>query len=345
MHTTGTCRSVLFSKQIYKFVHLFYNPTCRDINDLHHQNFKFPEVLFPDRFTNQQPWHQPATIPIFQLSHITHNQQAISIRSEHFKFKPIAKVGKAHGQRDGTPLGETYREKQVDSERYLEIPRSEDNPVFPGFLSWWGIDVREWYTTFEGNKLLEIVRDNHMAGRYAPGYLAEDTGSSYGNRAFSISLADILSDYKGSRNDCRGAEVCLKVGGTLRYRYEICYVVVVCMQGDTLGSMPNIDNTSTGPFICNGLVDANGMVVDYTQTPEFRAQSIVKKFNRDLFSWEQLVFAFYFPDQDQVLQCTNVQESEVKHDGRNEPKCKCTSTRPDPANPRGKWQCPNKIQH
>ena len=349
--------------QISLHIDTCYKPTCRYIKDLHDQDFKYPEVLFPDRFTNQQPWSsesgyqpdpQPATIPIFHLSHITHNEQAEAIHpplSENFTFRPQAKVGKAYGQRDGTPLGETYRETQVDSKEYFKIPRSENNPVFPGFLSWWGIDVREWYhPTAEKPvpRLLEIVRDNHMAGQYVPGYLAEDTGSPYGNRAFSISLADILSDYKGSRNDCRGAEVCLKVGGTLRYRYEICYVVVVCMDGDTLGTMPNIEN-DTGPFSCNGLVGGNGMVIDDTKTPEFRAQSIVKTvkngFNPvakqnvyDLFSWEQLVFAFYFPDPGQGLQCTNGQQTEVQH---NPPTC--TSKRPPPDNQLANWNCPNKY--
>lgn len=269
-----------------------------------------------------------------------------------FTFRPQAKLGKAYGQRDGTPLGETYRETQADSEEYHEIPRSEHFPVFPGFLSWWGIDVREWYqTTQKECALLAAVRANHEAGRYAPGYLAKKTGSPYGNRAFSISFTDILSDYKRSRNDVHpdaDTEVCLKVGGTLRYRYEICYVIVVCMQGDDLGTMPNVKG-NTPSFVHNGLLDENGVVVDYSKTPEFTAQSIVKSmitgfdpvFGRnvyDNFSWEQLVFAFYFPNQDQVLQCKNVQQSKVQHDPPT-----CTSKRPPPDNEWDSWYCPNNY--
>ena len=107
-------------------------------------NQKYPEVLFHE-FTSQQPWKEEAnfanvqeeTIPIFKLSHITHNHEAKRIQgAASFTFIPNLKLGKAY-EKDGSPLGETY--KEVAENEYLEIPRSKDNPVFPGYLSWWGI--------------------------------------------------------------------------------------------------------------------------------------------------------------------------------------------------------------
>ena len=221
----------------------------------------------------------------------------------------------------------------MGEDKYQRIPPEET--VFPGFLSWWGVDVREWYDseeTTEGQRLLDIVNVENSRGKYVPGYLAKETGSQYGNRGFSIKLETILHDYQRARDQpardqqARGsADVCLKVGGTLRYRHEICYVVVVCTTEDDLKlgdqKIPNIDDGST-PFIPNGMVNGNGVVVNYDKKPNFMARSILSYEKPNYYSWEQLVFAFYFPNPEQKLCCTKVDVSEVKH---NPPPC---------------WKCP-----
>ena len=96
--------------------------------------------------------------------------------------------------------------------------------------------MRDWYKG--GCQLLQSISRERVKGRYVPGYLAAEPESPYGSVAFSIQLSDILRDYEKARN-IQGARVCLKVGGTLRYRKEICYVVIVCLKDDNeLRDMP-----------------------------------------------------------------------------------------------------------
>ena len=55
----------------------------------------------------------------------------------------------------GASLGETY--KQLESGEFELLQRSEASPVFPGYLSWWGIDVKPFYNKQEGNELCENI--------------------------------------------------------------------------------------------------------------------------------------------------------------------------------------------
>ena len=286
---------------------------------------RYPEVLFPEGFTNRQPWDRnpnfaedplAATIPIFRLSHVTHDAEAQAICTAGFTFIPRPKYGKS-GR-----AGETYK-FTGDDDNYEEI-RDSDR-VFPGYLSWWGIDVKRWYIEYEeGAKLRDSILEERDNGRYVPTYLAYPPESQYGNRAFSTSLSQILQDYSTAR---QGQTPCLKVGGTLRYRNEICYVIVVCTEEDNL-EMPAV-NADYPQFQPNGLVDQNGVVIDYQKTPNFNATSIIKsaKDGKDrygknkykYFSWEQLAFAFYFPTQGFV--CTDFDRFVVPHYEQNCPKC------------------------
>ena len=124
---------------------------------------RYPEVLFPDEFRPQHPWHKkwvefpddtlPATIPIYRLVHITHPTEAQHIeqvRNHRYKFIPKVKYGKSYRYNEGG-FGETY--EHIGDDTYEEI--LDTDPVFPGYLSWWGIDVRDWYET--GCELLQSV--------------------------------------------------------------------------------------------------------------------------------------------------------------------------------------------
>ena len=150
----------------------------RDIKIMY--RLRCPEVLFPNEFVSRNSWDDPAdpqtayfpdnplpaTIPIRKLVHITHPTEALSIEEEgdsHFKFIPRMKYGKSYEPNQGGGYGETY-EKKADG-NYEEIQNTD--LVFPGYLSWWGIDVRDsWHED------RSIVSWNEHNGRYVPGYLA-----------------------------------------------------------------------------------------------------------------------------------------------------------------------------
>ncbi len=352
--------------------------SCVNLTIYNHRYFKhlgskrckYYEVLTPNEFTPKQPWgsfpqdkwdelgecypeHLRKTpnftthIPIYRVSHTTHDEAAMSIGSTlpqgYYTFKTRARLGKqgdltwdettSYG---GASLGETY--KQLESGEFELLQRSEASPVFPGYLSWWGIDVKPFYNTQEGNELCENINDikrNRLY--YVPDYLNERPSSRYGNNSYSLAFPDLLTSYQTARDDKPGGTVQLKVGGTLLYKQEICYVVMVGLEGDEkLQSMPSMgDYEYFSPFQHKGLINSEGVVINPQKTPNFRALYIVYK-THNQFNWEQLVFALYFPNPEQELTCQEnlVQTSSVEHNF-------CISTQPPPNG--GKWVCPNKL--
>ena len=324
--------------------------------------YKYPEVFFPNKFTSEYPWsndptyttikpnfveNQDAAIPIYRLSHVTHEREAKSISTDK-AFTPKAKLGKAY-EKDGSPLGETY--KEVGMNQFQYITRSNDKPVLPGRLSWWGIDIHcshECKYEDKGlfSKLTERVRTNTGQSMYAPSYLVADEESQYGNKAFSIELGEMIFAYGRSRSPQPDAlKFCLKMGGTLRYRYEICYVVIVGLEGDTdLFDMPPItDKHPTCPFRPNGLLDDNGYLFPkdlVDESPKFYVQSIVNRgwdqMTRKMvhYDWEQLVFGFYFPEPKFKLCRNTLNIKEIAHD-----QSACIAKTPVAKG--GKWVCPN----
>ncbi len=305
---------------------------------------RYPECL-------QKKDHLTTHIPIYRVSQITHDEPARSIDSTlpqgHYTFKPRARLGKQGNLGEqatqdeatsygGASLGETY--KQIGDERFELLQRSEASPVFPGYLSWWGIDVKPFYETQEGKELTSHINDIRRRRVYVPDYLNERASSMYGNNSYSLAFPDLLTSYQTARDDKPGGEIQLKVGGTLLYKHEICYVVMVGLKGDEeLAAMPYMGNYKyCMPFQQNGLITSEGVIFDQQKVPNFRAASIISSLEDIKFNWEQLVFALYFPNPEQELTCQKelVQTSSVDHK-------LCISTQPPPNG--GKWVCPNKL--
>ena len=217
---------------------------------------RYYEVVYRD-YTKQHPWGKTpedewtthtypddlrgndghTRIPIITLCHITHNREAALIQSsvkaqQHYTFKPAAKLGKQY-EDDCLPLGETYR--HLERRIFSEIPRSPDNPVFPGYYCWWGVSLTEWYRGDypHGEHFTSVIQTLQRQGIEVAEYVAYDPKSRYGNNAFTIKFSDLLQSYKSSRIDIQERrQIYLRVGGTLRYKYEICYVIIVCLQQD-----------------------------------------------------------------------------------------------------------------
>lgn len=321
---------------------------------LQKQKGKYYEIVYSD-YRQQHPWGttpedewQNSTrdypdglrgpdgytrIPISALCHVTHNKEANFIRSSDetrqcYTFKPAAKLGKQYGD-DRLPLGETYR--HIERRIFSKVPHSQDDPVFPGYYCWWGLNTTEWYR----GSLLSITRrpDVELAE-----FAAHPPKSRYGNNAFTIRFSELLLSYKRSRTDVQEARhnIYLRVGGTLRYKYEICYVVIVCLQQDHgFDDLDTIDRQDRPIIDHKGLVDRGKVNMDYQKTPEFKAKHIVSSMNYQSFSWEQVVFALYYPSEGFKLCCNKdeVIEQHIEHDF-------CISTQSGPG---GRRLCPNVI--
>lgn len=286
------------------------------------------EVHYKSMLVQYHPWgekivsEQPLNLPILRLCHVTHNEQAEEIRntkSGYFCFKSHQKPGKSYYYKKGCSLGESY----VCSKSQVSVPPQPDEKcykmisnaelVFPGYYSWWG-----------------LFNDAKQDIPNPPGYLKQPPDFIYGKNAFTSQLFDLLGSYASARH-CLKTEICLKIGGTLRYKREIGYVVIVCTTNDTvLGDYAPI--TSVPDIIqLNGMVDDGGKVVDMSKVPTFITRHI-----NAATSYEILNFAFYFSEQGS-LECTKgtIRQDKIEHSF-------CTRSEPRGTGSERKWTCPDK---
>jgi len=301
-----------------------------------------------------QAWQEPVEtntniLPITSLSHVTHNREAIEIRKndEKLVFKPKAKVGKAIDKYDGSPVGKTfkptgYRNPLTKQDMFTRI--LPDQPVFPGQISWWGISSN-WAQTDCG-ATFRTTLDNSIkyTSLFEANYLKCVPHSRYGNKEFICSFQYLMTYYKQSRNDCVNKKVVLKRAGTLRYRYEICYVIMAAMEGDVDGTYPSMFVEPR--FKHNNLIDENGKLISCSTPPGFQINHPFSGYH-DLvtnswvnYSWETLAFGFYFPDNFQMaleLPRHLCREEGIPHSTRI-----CTSKQPT-GGYGSPWVCPNDL--
>ena len=215
-----------------------------------------------------------------------------------FQFETNSKVGKSLEEWDienGCYWGESYRFKRGDLVTHDEHMLYEHIPprrqVIPGFYTWWGLYV-----------------ENPPPGPQdtLPNYLKTPPNSIYGSTAFVISFHDILESYASARSCSSHKKVCLRVGGTMRYKREIAYVIIVCTTSDEQELFRYDTVTShSEPIDMQGLVNDNGVIVDNSCVPSFTTKY-----------YETLNFAFYFPKQHD-FKCSShvIQVKDVEHSG------------------------------
>ena len=262
------------------------------------------EIVY-DSFVPYHPWgeqprrSEPLYIPISQLCHVTHWEQGSHIMRNPaiFQFETNSKVGKSLEEWDiesGCYHGESYRFKRGDlltpNEHMLYERIPPHGQVIPGCYTWWGPYI-----------------ENPPPGPQdtLPNYLKSPPNSIYGSRAFVISFHDILESYASARS-CSSHNICLRVGGTMRYKREIAYVIIVCTTSDEQELFRYGTITSHGePIDMQGLVNDNGVIVDNTRVPLFTTKY-----------YETLNFAFYFPEK-RDFKCSShvTQVKDVKHSG------------------------------
>ena len=266
-----------------------------------------PEVLFPNEFIQIHPWgdnprplETQCHVMVKQLMHVTHNAKAENIASvdDIFTFQAEKKFAKKYVY-DGSPLGESYK-SNPDHTSFTYIRPNET--IFPGCYSWWSI------------------------------FPAEDERrpiSPYGNQAFVCDFPHMLTAYAKSRKTdiCN---VCLRKGGTLRYKYEICYVLIICQCDD--GDIREFEplELASNKFDSDGLIDKDGRILKATAVPTFHLDSFI-----DNMHHEEVAIAFYFPK----TAIMNVESppaycQKIRHS-------RCIKTCPPPGE-QGPFKCPNE---
>ena len=257
--------------------------------------------------------YKPLKLNVSKLCHVTHKKEAHNIFQTNC-FKPKRKFGKSD---DGCNPGRSYRNIPVEpsesdemeyedqstvgveeANEYMYEHISTDEEVFPGFYSWWGLYIE--------NKIPDLKV------KYPPNYLRDPPESIYGSTAFIIPFDEILESYASSRS-CRLRDLRLRVGGTMRYKCEIAYVIIVCTHADNDLSCYDLITSSDAPYLLDveGFIDGSGRIKDKCHFPSFTTC-----YYDAGESHEALNFAFYFPEeQDFTCQVDKIDVNEVYHTG------------------------------
>ena len=332
-----------------------YLSHCSDFKDMHkkkerHEKKKYYEIFFRHVFTSTWP-HKPAGAPddrefaiaVTQLSHITHDKEEREIITSStddgfYKMLPSRKVGKAY-KYDGSPLGESFRDDfrycnplpPPDKQFYKYI--SDRESLMPeGYYSWWGVKT-------EAGRCQEHFQKKKKEVPSLPPYLLNLPESWYGNNEFSGDLNNLLQSYQDSRvvKDKPKPDIYLLAGGTLRYKFEICCVVIVCTADDKeSGALKDYKPVTTEPepndptLNLNGLTDGTGKVIDLsgTKQPTFCPKFLSSE------SWANLAFAFYY---DSGTGCLSISTKDLRRGPIEHPHCVKTK----PVQGRKGWVCPN----
>ena len=317
----------------------------------------FSTASFYDSYSLIKLWDegkQYATIPIQELCHTTHEKIKKSYKDYYYVFQPkqrtmntTAGTIRVDGETARPLRPRTSEDEQQEQQEEQHQSTSKDFSsrecplkafndeiyLFPGHLSWWSIDVQHWYKTDQGKRLRAAVREFEREKKYVPHTIQATPISRYGNYRFSISFEDIVTSYVSSRRKhCRSKNVYLLKAGTLVYNYEICYVIMVCMEDDRneideLNKMPILHIINNGEedtvdvsttlkslsFKAKHIVRATyDATLDATLNPSLISRS------KENYHYEELAFAFYFKSNDEKLCCeeSKVTSSVVDHQPR-----------------------------
>lgn len=255
------------------------------------------------------------SIPSSKLRHVTHPTWSTEINPadgmNDFAFKPFPKYGKTlENDEQGS-----YVQSDLYPYSYYKI--NGDEVVLPGRYSWWEIETREG----EFAKCAKTLSSNRI---FVSPFLANPQESPHGNISYIVDFKHLLECYKESRTDIadvRNRIVYLRIGGTFRYRFEICYVILVCTKQDReLEEYPSLHDSNV--FDDKGLVLKKGKIADkfyaLEETIDFKPKYVIKCVpKQNYFNYETPAYAFYYPDdkKEYILKCPEeiVTQRTIKH--------------------------------
>ena len=280
-------------------------------------------------------------VPIECLTHVTHSKEASEIRQDgHFEFKARKKFGKTR-EWDGRSCGDSFRPSQ-ESVGYFQI--TDEDAVFPGYYSWWSVHLGHTSLPHDIQGVLDRIKEEQLLKTFVPDYLNVNPHSRYGNHAFVCTFEHLLTAYANARNIGIG-NICIRKGGTLRYKSEVCYVLIICTNnGKDRRELADFDplQLKSPEFQTNGLIRADGSIRNPAAVATFNPRCIIswakhifkpKSADPDRYSYENVAFAFYFPQEQSFMKVDRCTESVVKH-------TRCIKTQPTEDGD-WKWKCPD----
>ena len=142
---------------------------------------------------------------MYKIAYVTHKSNMATIKEDDhsYHFEPKQKYGKCgYEVTDGSPLGESYRcvldHKTPTTETQYTKVTDKELLLPDGYYVWWGS--------------------------------SNVKSSMYGTEKLATSFKSALSKFKwfhSNPDEQDLPDVHLRVGGTLHYKKEICYVIVI----------------------------------------------------------------------------------------------------------------------
>ena len=314
-----TCREIRCTKNVELFLPGEFTPLCscpqNGWSKVKPQFIKRP--IFNET--------EKTTIPIDMVRHVTHQKQAGDIKPHggqtSYTFQPKVKYGKEHVYTCKEEEG-SYKKDPKNTSQKIE----NDKRVIEGNLLWWGVDAFSWYKSDDARgrefgSAAAVLYENNV---HVSPFMCIPRESPYGHCGFIVNFKDLLKYYKQSRTDVvniSNQAVFLRVGGTLRYQNEICYVVIVCTKhDDELECYPSLF-TQPGIFDHKGLLLSSGEVrpefFESRASIDFKLKHVIKCAPvRQYSCYEVPAFAFYYPEENTTssLECPKEVVTEVKID-------------------------------
>ena len=337
----------MFSKLIYLYASYFTGEGKSEIlfKGFHVTHLPWMEYSKWDQIPplprNEHVPYQNVEVTVEKLCHITHDEEYKEITKDtKYVFKPRQKFGKV-GYRNHfrEQVGKSYVRCDVPSAlppNYQTDYRCvrEDEEILPGYYIWWSID----HSCIPTMDLTKTIR----SGYYSSEPFQTPIKSHYGNHKITCNIRELLQCYQNAYGSPL-PRIEFRCGGTLRYRNEICYVVIVCAEEnlskeefpvmweevlkDGYGSDGKVESVKLPQVIIR-----NG-ILGYYVGDNFRDRKTT------FYSWDTYAFAFHFPDKTFTLEPKSVEifHEIVQHDGD-----KCLKRKPNPSK-KDKLTCPNDL--
>ena len=227
-------------------------------------------------------------VPFLRLAHITHDREARQIVNETTKFceyKVKQKLGRFSG-----------RSFKWDNSQFVMV--DSNTPLLDGYFSWWSPythDYKEEFRHFlSAVELRRQILESFQFPLYFANYLKDPPESFYGNHVFHCDFKYLLNAYAASRFN---SHICIKFGGILRYKYEMCHVLIICVPEDELYFPPINEIMNHGVFYTNGLTDHAGIVINKDAVADFLPRNIVTWVAGKSYSYATAAVGFYYPNQ------------------------------------------------
>ena len=244
------------------------------------------EVFFPEVFTFNQPWgfddyrlHLPPKYQLLQqprlclnfkaVEHVTHY---INLQDIYNGFRFTFKANPKRGDKNYS-----YVNDDKDPTLFHSIDKAI-NVICDGYFSWWSIKVIE--NPYDVS-IMKTYEQLEMIPRAS--FLFDEGSSMYGTVKITMNFDRLIYYYAESIAPNQKEKVRYKVGGTLRYQKEVCYVIIVCVFKDGKDPLPDFPT----------LNDLSNLVIRQPYN-----YFIIRDRDNISVSWDHYVFALYFPPND-----------------------------------------------